>query len=174
MNTVVLNQLLFLVIHIVIQKNNYKLTNYTWPIVPPYYQGRFSNYRNWVDRLTNFKILSYAYGSATTDNNFVQGYAKLNTVPVPGVRQQIKIYLNNTRIKNINFEKTLYIIWAGGNDFLFNPLVTINAIINSLMNSVRDLLAIGAKHIIVFNQVPNQALPINSKRNITSFFYINY
>ncbi len=31
--------------------NNYKLPNHTWPIVPPYYRGRFCNDRNWVDRL---------------------------------------------------------------------------------------------------------------------------
>jgi hypothetical protein len=81
--------------------NNYKLPNHTWPIVPPYYRGRFCNDRNWVDRLEIWKsILNYAYGSATNDNNFIQGYTKLNTIPVEGVRQQIS---NDTGINKRHY-----------------------------------------------------------------------
>jgi hypothetical protein len=42
-----------------------------------------------VDNLNVLIKADYAYGSATTDNNFAQGLVKLNTVPVPGVRQQL-------------------------------------------------------------------------------------
>jgi len=42
-----------------------------------------------VDNLNVLIKADYAYGSATTDNNFVQDLAKLNTVPVPGVRQHV-------------------------------------------------------------------------------------
>ena len=150
--------------------NVYRLTNGTWPIVPPYYQGRFSNGPNWVDRLSFIDKADYAYGSATTDSNFVQGLTKLNTLPVPGVRQQIQIYLNNTDKTSINFARTLYILWAGGNDFIFNNTVPIPSIVNSLMNGVRDLLAVGAQNILVFNQIPFQALPYTKQFNQAALF----
>jgi phospholipase/lecithinase/hemolysin len=150
--------------------NVYKLTNGTWPIVPPYYLGRFCNGPNWVDKLNLSQISNYAYGSATTDNDFVQGLTKLDTIPVPGVRQQIEMYFNNTNKTNINFATTLYILWAGGNDFIFNSSLTIPSIINSLMNSVRDLLGNGAKNILVFNQPPFYAFPYISQLNQTTYF----
>ncbi len=69
--------------------NVYQWTNHTWPIIPPYYQGQYYDGPNWVDNLNVLIKADYAYGSATTDNNFAQGLVKLNTVPVPGVRQQL-------------------------------------------------------------------------------------
>jgi len=139
--------------------NVYKLTNGTWPIVPPYYQGRFSNDLNWVDRLGVSNVKNYAYGGATTDNVVVQGYTKLDTVPVPGVRQQIEIYINSTREQTIDFAHTLYIVSAGGNDFVFSKVPNPFAVVNGLSNAINDLVAFGAKHILVFNQPPAQAFP---------------
>ncbi|CAF1360179.1 unnamed protein product [Adineta steineri] len=150
--------------------NVYKLSNYTWPIVPPYYQGRFCNGPNWFDRLSITDKSNYAYGSATTDNNFVQGLTKLNTLPVPGIRQQIAMYFNDTSNSSIDYTHTLYIMWAAGNDLIFNSSVTIPSIMNSLMNSVRDLLAVGAKNILIFNQPPIQSFPYFSVLNQTATF----
>jgi outer membrane lipase/esterase len=146
--------------------NLYKLSHGTWP-VPPYYHGRYCNGPNWVDQLKGswlnqlkgLWVKSYAYGGATTDNNFVPGSGKFGTVPVPGVRQQVGIYLNDVPLNKINFDRTLYILWAGGNDFADKPTLSPPAIVASLMNSVRDLLAVGAKHILVFNSVPAQSVP---------------
>jgi outer membrane lipase/esterase len=139
--------------------NAYKLSGGTWPLSPPYYHGRYCNGPNWVDQLKLFGVKSYAYGGATTDNNFVQGYAKFNTIPVPGVRQQIQIYLNEFRFGKIKFAETIYILWAGGNDFADKPTLSPAAIVASLMNSVNDLLAAGAQHILVFNAAPAQSIP---------------
>ena len=139
--------------------NVYKLSRGIWPRSPPYYRGRYCNGPNWVDQLKLFGVANYAYGGATTDNNFVQGYAAFNTIPVPGVRQQIQTYLDSSRLNKINFESTLYILWAGGNDFADKPTLTPPAIVASLLNGVKDLLAVGAKHILVFNAVPAQSIP---------------
>ena len=139
--------------------NVYKVSHGTWPKSPPYYRGRYSNGPNWVDQLKLLGVTSYAYGGATTDNNVVQGYAKFNTIPVPGVRQQIGIYVNDAKLNKINFARTLYIIWAGGNDFVNKPTLTPPAIVASLLNGVKDLLAVGAKHILVFNALPAQSIP---------------
>ena len=147
--------------------NLYKLSRGTWP-VPPYYHGRYCNGPNWVDQLKGswldqlkgFGVKSYAYGGATTDNNFVNGTGKFGTILVPGVRQQVGTYLNDCRLHKINFERTLYILWAGGNDFTDKPTLSPAAIVASLMNSVKDLLAAGAKHILVFNALPAQSVPV--------------
>jgi phospholipase/lecithinase/hemolysin len=150
--------------------NVYKLTNHTWPIVPPYHRGRYCNGPNWVDHLKVSKKADYAYGSATTDNNIVKGYAKLNTVLVPGVLQQVGIYLNGSRKTDRRVLDPVYIIWAGGNDFIFNATISPVTVVNSLLSSVKALLAIGAKNIIVFNQAPFQALPSVSILNQTAVY----
>ncbi|CAF3782309.1 unnamed protein product [Rotaria sp. Silwood1] len=139
--------------------NVFNLTNGTWPISPTYYQGRFSDDLNWVDRLRVSNVKNYAYGGATTDNVVVQGYTKLDTVPVPGIRQQIEIYINSTREQTIDFAHTLYIVSGGGNDFVFSKIPNPFAVVNGLANAVDDLVDFGAKHILVFNQSPAQAFP---------------
>ncbi|CAF4162295.1 unnamed protein product, partial [Adineta steineri] len=150
--------------------NVYKLTNNTWPITPPYYQGRFTNGPNWFDRLNASSKSNYAYGGATTDNNFVKGYTKLNLVLVPGIRQQIASYFNDTLNTTINFNRTMYILWAGGNDFIANSSITVSSLTNSFMNSVRDLLKFGAKNILIFNQAPIQVYPYFSRQNLSATY----
>jgi phospholipase/lecithinase/hemolysin len=141
--------------------NVYALTNGKYPISPPYYQGRYCNGPNWVDDVRVPIKFDYAYGSATTDSNFVQGYADLNQIPVPGVRQQVAEYLNTNckRLLEFNLEHSFHVVWAGANDFLFNNSVTPQQIVNSLSHSLVALLNAGVKHLIVFNQAPGQYAP---------------
>lgn len=148
--------------------NVYNLTSHTWPIVPPYFQGRFSNGPVWIENLGIKNIKNYAYGSATTDSDFIQGSTASGTKPVPGVRQQIKIYLNETNILNVKFQRTLYIVWAGGNDYYFNQTVTAAPVTTSLLNNIKDLLNIGAKHILIINQSPSEKYPyVHTQEQIT-------
>ncbi|CAF1929315.1 unnamed protein product [Rotaria magnacalcarata] len=139
--------------------NAYRVSKHKWPLVPPYYRGRFCNGPIWTDQLKVPGVLNYAYGGATTDNNFVQGSTAINTVKVPGVRQQIEMYFNQSNSNKIDFARTLYIIWAGSNDFLFQPTLTPTKIIASLLNGVQDLLKLGAKNFLIFNQIPAQYVP---------------
>ncbi len=146
--------------------NVYDLTDDTWPISPPYYNGRYCNGPNWADSLSVSLKYNYAYGSATTDNNFVPGYAKLNTVLVPGILQQVDQYLNDPK-GYFALDRIIHIIWGGANDVIANSTLaaTPQLIIQSLMQSVTTLLAAGAKHIIVFNQEPFQNIPQISQLN---------
>lgn len=139
--------------------NVYKLTNQTWPLVPPYYQGRFSNGLVWIKRLAPLDLRNYAYGGATTDNHFIQGYTASDTVPVPGVRQQISIYSSRTHGIQKNFARRLYVIWVGGNDYYFNSTVAPANVTGSILNAVRDLLNIGVKHLLILNQSPIENMP---------------
>jgi phospholipase/lecithinase/hemolysin len=139
--------------------NVYNLTHHTWPIVPPYFQGRFSNGPVWIEKLGVSNVKNYAYGGATTDNDLVQGYTASDTKPVPGVRQQILIYLNETNTANMNFARTLYVIWVGGNNYYFNQTISPSTVAASILNGVKDLLHIGVKHLLIVNQSPVEAMP---------------
>ena len=150
--------------------NAFELTHKTWPIPSAYYKGRFSNGPNWVDQLEVLGIQNYAYGSATTDNNVVQGYTKSYTVPVPGMRQQIDIYLSRNPVKRIDFSRTLYIFFGGGNDFIFNNTLLPPTIVASLLNGPKYLLSLGAQHIMVFDQPPVQKFPYTRSYNNEALF----
>lgn len=146
--------------------NVYQLTNQTWPISPPNFYGRYGNGFNWADDLKVLLKYNYAYGSATTDNNLVQGIAKYGTVPVPGLLQQVQQYLSDFTIPSF-VENTVQIVWGGANDAGADPALLAQPylIINSLMKSVTTLLAGGAKTIIVFYQEPFQYVPANAALN---------
>ena len=141
--------------------NVYTLTSHAWPIVPPYYNGRYCNGPNWVDDLAVSQKLDLAYGSATTDSSFVQGYAILpSSYPVPGVLQQVAQYLSGNPVSLASSVPCyLHVVWAGANDFIFNPAATPQQVITSLSNSLGALLGNGVKNLLVFNQPPAQYTP---------------
>ncbi|CAF0918859.1 unnamed protein product [Adineta ricciae] len=148
--------------------NIYNLTKFKWPLVPPYYQGRFSNGPLWIEKLSIPTLINYAYGSATTDNYLITGITVLNTI-VPGVRQQVSMYKNATNLTQVNFNRTLYVIWAGVNDYYFNNYLLPYAVVSSLMQSVNDLIQLGAKHFLIFNQPPLQAISFGTNLNLSSY-----
>lgn len=151
--------------------NLYRFTNRTWPIVPPYYRGQYCNGRNWVEQLASYKKHNYAYVGATTDSNFIQGYTKMDTIAVPGVRQQVaKYYDEKLKNKTVDLSRTLFIVWAGGNDFNQNATIPPSMVINSLMNSIKDLLSFGAKKLLVFNQPPINAFPYVRRLGLDAYF----
>jgi phospholipase/lecithinase/hemolysin len=78
---------------------------------------------------------------------------------VPGVRQQIEIYLNETDTDTIDVDQTIYTIWAGLNDFFFNDAISPSTIATSLLDATKDLITMGALNILVFNQPPLQSYP---------------
>jgi phospholipase/lecithinase/hemolysin len=139
--------------------NVYELTHHTVPPVPPHYKGRFCNGPIWIDQLNFINKSIYAYGSATTDNNFVQGYIMDAILSVPGIKQQVSMYLNDIKNNPVNFKRILYIIFVSGNDFFFDPSMTGPQIVNSLMNAIKDLLTVGGKNFLFFNIPPVQKIP---------------
>jgi phospholipase/lecithinase/hemolysin len=55
--------------------------------------------------------------------------------------------------------RTLFIFEGGGNDFIYNNTLSPSVVIDSLLNGVRDLLALSAKNILVSNQPPLDKFP---------------
>ncbi len=140
--------------------NVYNLTNHQWPLVPPYYQGRFTNGPVWIDNLNISNVFNYAYGDATIDNdNLIAGYTGPNQTLVPGIRQQIVTYLTVQYVATMDLSRTLYVIWAGGEEYLINSSVSASAVVATLLLAVYDLLNIGIQKLIVVNLPPLQAYP---------------
>jgi outer membrane lipase/esterase len=148
--------------------NVYNLTGKKWPVVPPYYLGRFSDGPVWVEKLGISNLINYAYGSATSDNNLVQGYTEFQ-ISVPGVRQQIILYKNTTNLNQFNFNRTVYAIWVDGNDYFFDMTLSPSVVVNSIMNGIKDLIQFGAKRFIILNQTPLQTFPAAAAYNLTAY-----
>lgn len=149
--------------------NVYNLTTGRWP-PSPYYQGRFCDGPIWVDRINELKTINCAYGSATTDNNLVPGMTTGYDKPVPGVRQQILMYKNMTDLSKIDFSRTIYIIWVGGNDYFFSQMtLQASVVVASIKNGINDLIGMGVKNFLIINQPHFQLYPAVWSLNMNDF-----
>lgn len=111
----------------------------------PYFQGRHSNGRVWVEELAaklnlpDDRVENFAWGGATT------GINGLNRVP--GVLAQVETFVqSNPKID----PQALFVVWAGSNDYLFSTETPITSMKN-LDRSLQSLLQIGAKRLLVAN-----------------------
>lgn len=150
--------------------NVFRMTNGSWPPSPPYFRGRLSDGILWSERLNMSNVSCYAYEGASTDDRIVQGWGVMDEQRVPSLRQQILDYANQMRDKHIDFNRTLFAIWAGLNDFYFDETLSPLTISTSLLNSTNDLLTFGVRHLLVFNQPPFQSYPFISLRNQSFHF----
>lgn len=150
--------------------NVYNLTNHQWPLVPPYYQGRFSNGPLWIDYLNISNIFNYAHADAMIDNNqLITGYTGVNRTIVPGIREQITMYLTMQNLNTIDLSEVLYIIWSNGNEYLVNSSISSSIVVQSLLSAVNELLIIGITRILLVNLPPLQFYPqINDTLKLTS------
>lgn len=116
----------------------------------PYFEGRVSNGKLWIEELTETLNLTYnpetnfAWAGATT------GTINVNGDDLPGLQQQLNDYLNNNPTAD---ENALYVVWAGSNDFS-NSLPDITKSITNIVTLVSKLRQHGAKHILVPNLPP--------------------
>ncbi|MGH8001622.1 MAG: SGNH/GDSL hydrolase family protein [Brasilonema sp.] len=133
------------------------------PSDPPFFQGRFSNNKIWVDFVgeelglsptlsTNLSTtnptqgINYAIGGSNSgqDNAFVS--------TLPGVQEQVDLYKQTLLTNNQKADpNALYAVWGGANDYLFGNVTDVNQTVSNLSNAVESLAQSGAKNILVFN-----------------------
>ncbi|WP_016950144.1 CHRD domain-containing protein [Anabaena sp. PCC 7108] len=149
--------------------NAYQASGNTFPL-PPYYQGRFSNGLLWVDYLSqklefsDESVKNFAFAGANTGvSNVIDGFP----IIIPGLLSQIE------QFKTVNAntpvgEDTLYVIWAGSNDFDFpNPTADPVQSVTNIGNAITTLSTLGAKEIVVANLTDLSARPLNINSNNT-------
>jgi thermolabile hemolysin len=124
----------------------FRATSGLYPSNPPYFQGRYSNGRVWVeylaDRLNVKRVNNFAWGGATTE----RGYRNM----VPGLLSQVESVTQSHSQANAD---ALYVLWAGANDYLQGANNS-NVPVANITSAVERLANIGAHHILVAN-LPN-------------------
>ncbi len=112
---------------------------------PPYFQGRYSNGRVWVEylasrlHLSSSQINNFACGGATTGSD-------RNSL-VPGLLTQVQSF-NKTHRQTL--PHALYVLWAGANDYL-QGASSATAPVENLTRAIASLADVGAKNILVAN-----------------------
>ncbi|WP_414589533.1 SGNH/GDSL hydrolase family protein [Scytonema sp. PCC 10023] len=137
------------------------------PPEPPYFQGRFSNGKLWVEyfaeelrlKPTLFTALQGATTPPTQGINFAfagsstgLGNAVLPDAPLPGVLAQAHLFTQPFLANNQKADpNALYVIWGGANDYFFGEVTNVSQQVRDLSNAVGLLAQAGAKNIMVFN-----------------------
>ena len=120
---------------------------------PSYYQGRYSNGPLWIEHLAPRLGLTY-----NPSDNYAESSGETSNALA-----QVQRFVAPT-----NASQSLFVVWAGGNDFIHNFTRGINdAFWNSLIaksvdnlsNAVVQLYADGARTIVVPNQVDLSHIP---------------
>ncbi|MEH1849359.1 MAG: SGNH/GDSL hydrolase family protein [Nostoc sp.] len=134
--------------------NVFNATNGIVPPNPPYFNERFSNGPVWVEYLASNLGLTFnpntnfAFGGATT------GFKNIGISTLPGLQQQINSFTTANPSADPN---SLYILWAGINDYLdyfFQGIPNPTQSVTNLSTAVKSLAAVGARDIMVLN-LPN-------------------
>jgi phospholipase/lecithinase/hemolysin len=172
----------------------YQLSNHTWPPVPPFNsKGGFSDGSLWNEIFTtkyllNATLYDFSCGSATTDNllaqgnmsrnpNLVANYSVRSNTKSPGVRQQIAQYINLMNSTTIDFNRTLYLIWSGTNNYYFNPSLTTLDTTQSIIDCMNLLITFGGQNLAIINEPPFDQFPAfrgKSGTNATKQRYIDH
>lgn len=134
------------------------------PPSPPYFNGRFSNNKIWVDYVgetlnlnpipfsENPNIFNQSINFAVGGASSGFGNAVVPSVPLPGVLEQVSLFTQTFLSTNPQVDpNALYAVWGGSNDYVFgtdpNPINTVQ----NLSNALNLLATSGAKNIMVFN-----------------------
>lgn len=141
----------------------FRATGGMYPPHPPYFQGRYSNGRVWVEyladrlHLSSTQLNNFAYGGATTESD-------RNSL-VPGLLTQIQSF---HKAQPKTRPDALYVIWAGANDYL-QGVSSATLPVENISRAIASLADVGAKKILVANlpdlgQLPTTRTTANSAR----------
>ena len=131
----------------------------------PYFQGRFSNGRVWVEQLADALDMTiacgdnYAVGGATTGfSNYNDG---VNGRDYPGLLDQVAAFAGTRTAAETR--GALFVVWAGANDFFVAlesgqaPAELIGNGVGNTVQAIQQLWQSGARYIVVAN-VPDLGL----------------
>ncbi|WP_144053837.1 SGNH/GDSL hydrolase family protein [Baaleninema simplex] len=129
------------------------------PPSPPYFNGRFSNGPLVVEKIADGLELEASIPFLAGGTNFAFGGARtgfgLSDLGTPNVGEQIQFYLNGQSPD----ETDLVYLYAGGNDFLQNPLASPESVVEALAEHVTTLAEAGAETFLVPNSADVSVAP---------------
>jgi thermolabile hemolysin len=136
----------------------FRVSGGLYPPDPPYFQGRYSNGRIWVEylidrlQLSQNQVHHLAYGGATT--GITNTRAENLTYPanlVPNLLNQIQTVVQPYEQSNQSMNAdALYILWVGANDYLQGSTTTVTPIAN-LNEAIHSLITVGARRLLIAN-----------------------
>jgi len=108
--------------------NVFAASDRTEPSAPPYFRGRYSNGRVYVEFMAQTLGISvttetdFAWGGATTSNSYIPSQSTFLNAPVPSVSEQVHAYLTKfakqpQQQQTVNTEHAVFIVNAGYNDY---------------------------------------------------------
>jgi phospholipase/lecithinase/hemolysin len=133
--------------------NFYEFMKHRLPQSPPYYKGHFTNGPVWIERLAFVyfpstsaeHLLDYAFGGAGVSGNN-------NEDILFTLEHELDTYFLTH--ENKADAQSLFIIWIGANNYLYLPSdedVAVMTVIHGIKQSIEQLVAKGAQHIMVLN-----------------------
>ena len=148
------------------------------PDAEKYWQGRFSNGPTWCETVADF--MGIENDILLMETPITNTFVKLQNTPAPISAYATPFFFNNAfggadtsdGIKDYGFqigawdtleytipEKSLVMVWIGGNDFLGmgegdDPATVIGTAVQNISNGLEDIVDLGATHIAVCN-LPN-------------------
>lgn len=121
------------------------------PMNPPYYEGRFTNGENWLDILsknTGLPLLVHAYGGSWAEPLWDSGLL----VPFD-INDQVALYIVENAFDR-HKDQHLFVLWAGGNDYLDGradiDYATTNTV-NNIKNQIERLIYHGAHQLLIIS-----------------------
>lgn len=136
--------------------NLYALSSGTQPASINSYEGRYSNGPVWVEYLARYwgaGLIDLAQGGAETGNS---------TDLPKGLQSQVSEFTQLAAAYPAMVpDNTLYVIWAGPNDF-FGGSQDVAASTQNIGDTLDMLAAIEPGHILVFNMPDLGAIPLNN------------
>lgn len=135
--------------------NLYGLTLHLVPKSPPYFEGRFTNGPTWAENVGNYyrdkqsaQYKIYAYGGATA-------LAQLSSKAFVHMNLGLEVYKYLLDSMFQDKSHTLFTIWIGGNDYLFNanaePETTTTKVVNQIIWAINELQTHGGKNFLILN-----------------------
>jgi phospholipase/lecithinase/hemolysin len=153
--------------------NLYSYLLHVVPKSPPYFEGRFSNGPTWAERVAFY---FYQNGYVASSNYAVGGATAIFHLPTPKfiaptfLEIEIDKYLLDTIFRDR--AHTLFMIWIGGNDYLFDdeqdPHVITQKVVDKITWAINKLYDHGGRNFFVIGLPDLALLPKASQNGNTS------
>lgn len=146
--------------------NVYIASSFTEPPDPPYYQGRLSNGRTWVETVASglgFSNASTAWLAGGNNYSWAGAFSSANGLAAPNTGLQAQVFGQWSGIADPG---ALYVLGIGGNDFRYidgshqpaaTPYSDPATVLGNLLFSMSYMIDTGARNFLVAN-VPNMGL----------------